>query len=54
MQFDVNIGINDVHNALVDAVRSVFPKKEGGEERERIKRRKGRKMREEVRRNMVG
>jgi hypothetical protein len=31
MQFEVNIGINDVHNALEETVQSVFPKKEGGE-----------------------
>ncbi len=34
MQFDVNTGINDVHNVLEKIVRSVFPKKEAGEEGE--------------------
>ncbi len=34
MQFDVNIDINNVHNALEETVWSVFPKKEGGEEGE--------------------
>jgi hypothetical protein len=34
MQFNVNIGINNVHNVLEETVQSVFLKKEGGEEGE--------------------